>query len=156
MVAKATYMKFTDSTFYSEVSPGYLMRLIHQMNVTKIDAALAEDGLTATQWITLVVLFYDYENTCIGLARRLGYDKGAMTRLIDQLEASGWVTRQRDEVDRRINRLSLTEAGRVAASAAKQKVIALWNGYLADWSDADVATLTTLLQRLRKTMEEDA
>lgn len=149
-------MEFTDSTFYPGSSPGWEIRLIHQMNVAKIDAALAGDGLTATQWMALVSLYFDHADTCVGLARRLAHDKGAMTRLMDQMEANGWVTRQRDAADRRINRLTLTDAGRTAATSAKQKVIALWNGYLADWSDAEVATLMTLLHRLRTTMEMDA
>ncbi len=147
-------MPFTDSTFYPDVSPGYLVRVIHQMSVAAIDKTLAEDGLTATQWMTLVSLYFDHADTCVGLARKMAHDKGAMTRLIDQMEANGWVTRQRDDADRRVVRLSLTDAGRAAAVAAKQKVIACWNGFLADWSDTEVEELVTMLQRLRRTMEE--
>ena len=147
-------MAFTDSTFYPDVSPGYLVRLIHQMSVAAIDKALAEDGLTATQWMTLVSLYFDHADTCIGLARGLGHDKGAMTRMIDQLEANGWVLRHRDPDDRRIVRLTLTESGRETAVAAKQKVIACWNGFLADWSEKEVGDLIATLQRLRRTMEE--
>ncbi|WBH15379.1 MarR family winged helix-turn-helix transcriptional regulator [Sphingomonas radiodurans] len=148
-------MPFTDSTFSPETSPGYLVRLIHQMSVAAIDRALAADGMTATQWTTLVSLYFNHADTCGGLARALGHDAGAMTRMVDQLEANGWVERQRDAIDRRIVRLSLTAAGRDAAVAAKQKVIACWNGFLADWSDAEVADLIATLQRLRHTMESD-
>ena len=147
-------MVFTESTFYPDASPGYLVRLIHQMSVAALDRTLAEDGLTATQWMTLVSLHFGHADTCVGLARTLGHDKGAMTRLIDQMEAKGWVARQRDDEDRRLIRLSLTKAGSEAAIAAKRKVIACWNGFLADWSDADVANLIAMLQRLRRTMEE--
>ena len=83
-----------------------------------------------------------------------GHDKGAMTRLIDQMEARGWLSRQRDDEDRRLIRLTLTEAGTQKAIAAKRKVIACWNGILADWSDGEVADLIAMLQRLRGTMEE--
>ena len=147
-------MPFTDSTFCPETSPGYLVRLIHQMSVAAIDRTLAPDGLTATQWMTLVSLYFDHADTCVGLARVLGHDKGAMTRMIDQMEQNGWVSRQRDAADRRVVRLTLTDAGREAAAAAKRKVIACWNGFLADWSDAEVADLITTLQRLRRTMED--
>ncbi|MCD2316664.1 MarR family transcriptional regulator [Sphingomonas sp. IC-11] len=147
-------MTFTDSTFYPDTSPGYLVRLIHQMNVAAIDRTLADDDLTATQWTTLVSLHFGHADTCIGLARKLGHDKGAMTRLIDQMEAKGWLSRQRDDEDRRVIRLTLTEAGTQKAVAAKRKVIACWNGMLAGWSDAEVADLIATLQRLRRTMEE--
>lgn len=149
-------MPFTDSTFYPDVSPGYLVRQIHQMSVAAIDRTLANDGMSATQWMTLVSLYFDHADTCAGLARTLGHDKGAMTRLIDQMEQAGWVVRQRDDADRRVVRLTLTEAGRDAAVAAKRKVIDCWNGFLADWSDAEVADLIATLQRLRRTMEESA
>jgi DNA-binding MarR family transcriptional regulator len=147
-------MAFTDSTFSPETSPGYLVRLVHQMNVAAIDRTLAEDGLTATQWTTLVSLHFQHADTCVGLARKLGHDKGAMTRLIDQMEARGWVVRQRDDEDRRLIRLSLTPEGTATAIAAKRKVITCWNGILADWSDAEVFELIAMLQRLRRTMEE--
>lgn len=147
-------MAFTESTFYPDTSPGYLVRLIHQMGVAAIDKTLAEDGMTATQWMTLVSLHFGHADTCVGLARAMAHDKGAMTRLIDQMEASGWVIRQRDDADRRVVRLRLTDAGRETAVAAKRKVIACWNGFLADWSDAEVKELVSVLQRLRRTMEE--
>lgn len=147
-------MTFTDSTFYPDSSPGYLVRLIHQMNVAAVDRTLAADGLSATQWTTLVSLYFGHADTCVGLARKLGHDKGAMTRLIDQMEAKGWVSRQRDDADRRLIRLSLTAEGRDIAIAAKRKVINCWNGFLADWSDAQIAEMIAVLQRLRTTMEE--
>ena len=146
-------MPFTESSFYPETSPGYLVRLIHQMSVAAIDRTLAEDGMTATQWMTLVSLYFDHADTCVGLARALGHDKGAMTRMIDQLEANGWVSRQRDATDRRIIRLTLTDTGRDRAQAAKRKVVACWNGFLVDWSDNEVGDLIAMLQRLRRTME---
>lgn len=147
-------MIFIDSSFYPDVSPGYLVRVIHQMSVAAIDRTLAEDGMTATQWMTLVSLYFNHADTCAGLARRMAHDKGAMTRIIDQIEANGWVLRQRDPDDRRVVRLTLTDAGRAAALSAKQKVIACWNGFLADWSEREVEDLVHMLQRLRNTMEE--
>ncbi|MDF2494000.1 MarR family transcriptional regulator [Sphingomonas sp.] len=147
-------MIFSDSSFYPDVSPGYLVRVIHQMSVAAIDRTLAEEGMSATQWMTLVSLYFNHADTCAGLARRMAHDKGAMTRIIDQIEANGWVQRQRDPSDRRVVRLTLTDDGRAAALSAKQKVIACWNGFLGDWSESEAEDLVRMLQRLRTTMEE--
>lgn len=147
-------MPLDESLFEPETSPGYLVRIIHQMSVAAIDRTLAPDGMTATQWMALVSLYFGMADTCVSLARNLSHDKGAMTRIIDQMEATGWVTRERDGADRRIVRLSLTEAGRRAAIDAKRKVVACWNHYLADWNDADIAGLLATLQRLRRSIEE--
>lgn len=149
-------MPFTESTFEPDTSPGYLVRLIQQMSVAALERTLAPDGLTATQWMTMVSLHFGHADTCVALARSMAHDKGAMTRLLDQLEANGWVQRERDTGDRRIVRVSLTPAGLDVAIAAKRKVIDCWNDLLADWSEAEVVDLVATLQRLRRTMEAKA
>ena len=146
-------MRFHESTFEPETSPGYLVRLINQMSVAAVDRMLTPDGLTATQWMTLVALHFGHADTCAGLARTMAHDTGAMTRLLDQLETNKWVERQRDAGDRRVIRVSLTPTGLEVALAAKRKVIACWNGMLSDWSEQEVADLLATLQRLRRTME---
>lgn len=46
------------------------------------------------------------------LARSLGHDGGAMTRLLDRLEARGYLQRKPDKQDRRALRIELTASGR--------------------------------------------
>lgn len=46
------------------------------------------------------------------LARSLGHDAGAMTRLLDQLEDKGYLKRKPDPNDRRALRIELTAAGK--------------------------------------------
>jgi DNA-binding MarR family transcriptional regulator len=45
------------------------------------------------------------------LARALGHDGGAMTRLLDQLEEKNYLRRQPDPQDRRALRIELTASG---------------------------------------------
>lgn len=144
---------FDDSNFYPDSSPGYLVRVIHQMGMAQLDALFAEDGLTAIQWSALVSMHFGHGGTCAELARHLAHDKGAMTRMIDTLEERGWVERQRDDSDRRVVNLSLTDAGRTIAMRERLKAIACWNGILADWSAEDIAQLIATLTRLRRAME---
>ena len=49
------------------------------------------------------------------LARELAVTKGAVTRLVDGLDAKGYVRRERDAEDRRRVFVALTEAGREEA-----------------------------------------
>ncbi len=49
------------------------------------------------------------EPTCASLARDMAHDKGAMTRMMDTLEAKGWVERTRSADARRVVHLSLTD-----------------------------------------------
>ncbi len=88
------------------------------------------------------------------LARDLAYDKGAMTRLIDVLEARGLVERARSEDDRRVVNLSLTDAGREAAMRCRDKAIDCWNRHLADWGNGEVERFLGQLRKLRSTLED--
>jgi DNA-binding MarR family transcriptional regulator len=147
---------FDESNFYPDTSPGYLVRVLHQMSVAAIEGAFVDEGITATQWMALISIHFGRNDTCAALARALEHDKGAMTRMVDQMEASGWVSRQRDPDDRRVVRLALTDEGHATAMAARRKAIACWNHVLADWSDAEIEGLLATLGKLRRTMEERA
>lgn len=146
---------YTRETFSPDISIGYLVRTIHQLGYARIDAACANEGLSGIQWSALIAIHFG-QTTCAALARDLAHDKGAMTRMIDVLEAKGLVQRDRDDADRRLVNLSLTEEGRAVAMRGRDKVIDLWNAVLADWSADETATLIAQLQKLRRTLEEFA
>ncbi|WP_294189168.1 MarR family winged helix-turn-helix transcriptional regulator [uncultured Sphingomonas sp.] len=146
---------YTRETFLPETSIGYLVRSIHQLGYARIDAACADEGLTGIQWSALIAIHFG-QTTCAALARDLAHDKGAMTRMIDVLEAKGLVQRDRDDGDRRLVNLSLTVEGQAVAMRSRDKVIALWNTVLADWSTEETTALIAQLQKLRRTLEEFA
>jgi DNA-binding HxlR family transcriptional regulator len=55
------------------------------------------------------------------MARRgLGIDAGAITRMLDRLEAKGLVERVRSETDRRVVHVRLTEAGETRHGATSR------------------------------------
>lgn len=145
---------FDETNFVPDSSPGYLVRIIHQHCMAQLDRALADGGPNATQWMALVSLHFGLADTCAELARHLSHDKGAMTRLMDTMEARGWVARTRGDDDRRLVRLTVTAAGLEMAMRGRRKVLAHWNEWLADWSDADIVTLIAMLRRLKQSMEK--
>lgn len=73
---------------------------------------LEELGLTYLQFIALVALHEQNDQTVGSLGEKLYLDSSTLTPLLKRLEAMGYVTRQRDSVDERQVRVSLTEAGR--------------------------------------------
>ena len=144
---------YESSSFDPDRSIGYLIRVINQAALSRLEPAVASEGISYTQWQVLVSIFFDRGLTCAALARDLSHDKGAMTRLVDGLEARGLVTRERNVGDRRVFDLTLTEAGRDAALRGKDRMIGCWNGWLDDWDHGEVAALIGQLQRLRRTIE---
>lgn len=68
-------------------------------------------GLTYPQYLVMVQLWAEDDQTVGALGGRLFLESNTLTPLIKRLEATGLVTRRRDPVDERQVRVSLTAAG---------------------------------------------
>lgn len=145
---------YTDVAFQPDISVGFLCKRVHQLAQAGLEPLFAREGLTFVQWHALISIFFERGTTSAALARDLSYDKGATTRLIDALEARGWVMRSREHEDRRLVALRLTAEGERVARRCRDRVVAAWNEWLGDWSDADIAATIATLQRLRATLEK--
>jgi DNA-binding MarR family transcriptional regulator len=64
-------------------------------------------GLTRAQWIILVALKREEGRRQVDLALDLDLEPITVARLVDKLEAAGFVERRRDPADRRAHRLYL-------------------------------------------------
>ena len=73
---------------------------------------LDELGLTYPQYIVLVALYEQDDQTVSGLGDKLFLDSSTLTPLLKRMEAMGHLTRQRDPEDERQVRVRLTPQGR--------------------------------------------
>jgi MarR family transcriptional regulator, organic hydroperoxide resistance regulator len=73
---------------------------------------LEELGLTYTQYITIIALWEDDNQTVSGLGEKLFLESNTLTPILKKLEASGYLQRTRDPEDERQVRVSLTKSGR--------------------------------------------
>jgi len=73
---------------------------------------LEELGLTYTQYIAIVALWEEDDQTVSGLGEKLFLESNTLTPILKKLEAMGYLRRQRDPADERQVRVGLTEAGR--------------------------------------------
>lgn len=80
---------------------------------------LQELGLTYPQYLTLLVLWEEDEQTVKALGERLCLDSGTLTPLLKRLERAGLVQRRRDPADERLVRIALTEQGRALRARAE-------------------------------------
>src|SRR3546814_2690873 len=76
----------------------------------KLELAKAGHDLTFSQYVTLKKLAIGSTGVT-DLARAAELNPGAMTRLLDRLEAKGLVARTADPTDRRALNIHLTESG---------------------------------------------
>ena len=86
---------------------------------------LRDIGLTYPQYLVLLVLWQDGERTMGEIASRLALPPGGVTPIVERLEAAELVVRRRDEDDRRVVHVGLTESGaqlELAGIEAQRKV----------------------------------
>ena len=140
--------------FRGEICIGYLISRAFALNRNHLEALFDGEDISFSQWRVLMCLRDGLASTCADISRELAHDKGSMTRLVDQLEARGFLKRQRDRHDRRLVFLTLTAAGRAAVNRLVPKLVNYYNDLLTGFSPHDVQLLTDLLTRLRAALQE--
>src|ERR1700761_8760592 len=73
---------------------------------------LEQLGLTYTQYIAIVALWENDNQTVSSLGEKLFLESNTLTPILKKLEAMGYLRRQRDPTDERQVLVSLTEEGR--------------------------------------------
>lgn len=140
---------YSAATYRSEESVGYLMRRIMTAVAQAMDGQIADpDGPTYPQWIPLHKLHVGTAATVAELARECQLDAGAMTRLLDRLEAKGLCRRVRSLEDRRVVNIELTDEGRAAAQQVPEILSRVQNEHLAGFSEAEWEQLKNFLRRI--------
>jgi DNA-binding MarR family transcriptional regulator len=95
---------------------GYTMTDVARMLRTVFERRVRALGLTRAQWVTIARLHRRPGLSQSEVADLLEIEKATAGRLIDRMEAKGWIERRADPLDRRVNRLHLTaEAKRMHA-----------------------------------------
>jgi DNA-binding MarR family transcriptional regulator len=128
-------------------SVGYLIKLANQMVLRNLDIQLQPYDLTAPQWVPLLVISKGRAETVVGCAREIGVDTGAMTRMLDRLEAKGFIIRSRREDDRRVVNVALTKAGHEIVKLLPPTICAVLNDHLRGFSEKEFETFKDLLRR---------
>ena len=75
-------------------------------------------GLTYTQYIAIIALWEEDDQTVSGLGEKLFLESNTLTPILKKLEAMGYVHRARDAADERQVRVGLTAEGRALRESA--------------------------------------
>jgi DNA-binding MarR family transcriptional regulator len=134
--------------WHFEESIGYLLRQAVAAVARGAETEMRSCGLTAVQWAPLMMISRGGAATAANLARELNTDTGAMTRMLDRLEAKGLLCRTRSSSDRRVVELTLTDSGRSAVERIPFNLSRAYNAQLAGFTAAEFAVLKDLLRRL--------
>jgi len=134
-------------------SVGYLLKRAHLLMLDQLEAVVATSDITITHWIVMMHLRDGLAINASDLCSQLRHDSGALTRLIDQLEARGLVQRERSREDRRAVQLRLTDAGLATLALLLPKVVDKLNFTLRDFTRAEATELNRLLTKLITSLE---
>lgn len=93
----------------SEQTVGFLLHDVARLWRKRFDRRAQALGLTRAQWSVIAHLRRNEGITQTALADLLEVEKITLARLIDRLEAAGWVQRRAHPRDRRANCLYLTD-----------------------------------------------
>ena len=129
-------------------SIGYLLKRVRTFLDRAVDNEMAELDLTDVQWGPLLLLHHGMGNTAADLARVTCADTGAMTRLLDRLEAKDLVRRVPSAQDRRVMELELTPDGARLCREIPYGLARVMNATLKGFTADEVETLKGLLRRM--------
>lgn len=130
----------------------FAMAQVNKQWRRSLDRVLAPMGLTQALWLPLVHL--ERSQGAMrqkDLAQALALDSSSIVRLIDGLQAQGWVERL-DDADRRVKRIQLTAAGQDKVEAVKQVVAEVraevMHDFPAELLDQTLDALDTMLSKM--------
>jgi len=133
---------------------GQLMYRVRAAQMNALDQALAQDAdlaaleISAAQYVIISVLARRGVDSAVQLCKDLSYDPGAMTRMIDRLEAKGLIQRHRCPEDRRLVNLELTAAGLAALPKLRACSVRVLNHFLRGFSQAEARQLESFMVRM--------
>ena len=116
-------------------------------------AAYEETGLHPYHYAIMLVLDEGSADTQGSIADALGYDRGQLVGLLDELQEQGLVERQRDPNDRRRHIVRMTSEGTKALRRLRALARRNEDEFLEPLSEEERAQLHMLLMRLAEKHE---
>ncbi len=145
---------YSPETYSSTKSVFRMINRVRSEALAALDQALAADPevsaleVTAAQYLIIATLAQREADSAAQLCKSFSYDAGAMTRMVDRLEAKGLVERRRCADDRRLINLELTEAGKALFPKMKTISVVVQNRFLRGFTKTDVRQLEGYLTRI--------
>ena len=131
---------------------GFILHDVARLLRTTYDRRIRELGLTRSQWWVLTHLYRKDGITQSELAETLELEKPSLGRLLDRLEAKGWVRRAADIRDRRAKRVFLTDQVEAPMQVMREIAAGVREDALSGLSPGDrdrfVDTLLTIKSNL--------
>jgi len=139
----------------AELPIGVLVSATAKVLSREFDAALAAVGGSRPTWLVLLSLKTEGHRTQGELADAVGIRQPTLSHHLDGLERDGLVRRERTADNRRVQRVTVTEAGEALFLRLRRAAGAFDGRLRAGLDDAEVAELRRLLAHLTENAPPD-
>jgi DNA-binding MarR family transcriptional regulator len=140
---------YTLETYSAEDSVGYLIAVLRTRLFRALDLEFEKFGFTSAQWPILRSVVDGETPTAADLCRRLNYDTGSMTRMLNRLEQKGVIVREPSAADRRVVQLKITPAGRKVHRKLRDGAIRALNHLVHGFAPQEIQQLHEQLLRMQ-------
>ncbi|WP_300064043.1 MarR family transcriptional regulator [uncultured Roseobacter sp.] len=136
-----------DPDYVLDEQIGYLLRLAGQRHAAIFQAQIS-DGLTPTQFSTLIRISEHGQVSQNHLGRLAAMDVATIKGVVDRLKAKGLVAAKPDPGDKRRSNICLTETGAGLIADLKVDGLRITEETLAPLSAGERKTLARLLRKI--------
>ncbi len=133
---------------------GFLVHDVARLMRTMYDRRMAPLGLTRSQWWVLNHLYFHEGISQSEFAALLDIEKATVGRLLDRLEAKGWVARKSDPQDKRTKRVYLTEQVQPTLQIMRDLAAVTRDEAVRSLNAAERKQLRTMLKRMRDDLSD--
>lgn len=133
-------------------SLGALLHDVAHLLRTTIDREVEPYNLTRAKWQALGVLDRKEGITQSDLAQELELGVATVGRLVERLEARGFIERRPDPCDARVKRLFIRDEARPELSQLEEVATSVRNSALKGIGAAEQAELGRLLRRMKRNL----
>jgi DNA-binding MarR family transcriptional regulator len=129
-------------------SVGRLVSILYRKNQVYLNQALKPLDITATEMSSLLCLYHSDGVTQDEMSHYLLIDKAAISRAIVSLLDKGLIIKEKDDIDKRANRIYLSIKGKQLETSIRS-ILKDWNDLLIEDIDPkDVETMFHVLEKM--------
>ena len=131
---------------------GFLLHDVSRLMRTVFDRRGRDLGLTRSQWWVLTMLYAKEGVIQSELADFMDLEKPTLGRLLDRMQEKHWIERRPDSLDRRVNRLYLTEKVQEIMRALRKTAADVRKDALGDLVEVDRENFIDTLIKIKNNL----
>lgn len=127
---------------------GYLLKETSRLLRRRFEQRARDWGITSTQWRVMAQLSRTDGLTQVMLAGHLEIEPMSVCRLVDRMEAAGFVARRADPADKRAKRVYLTGKARMLLDAVREVAMEVYEEAFEGFREDERAEVVAALNRV--------